>query len=217
MPTCPKALPRQFTPIMFDKRIASMKSITLGAALALATAVPSLAADEYMLDASHSQIVFSYEHLGYSTTFGMFSGFEGEISFDKENPAASSVMVSFPVMSMFTGWEQRFGHFMSADFFGATEEDMVTFASTGIEITGEDTALITGDLTLNGVTKSVVLDAKLNKMGDHPMAGTPWAGFDATTTLLRSDYNVGNFAPFVSDEVEVIISIEAQQVESDAS
>ncbi len=143
----------------------------------------------------------------------MFSGFEGEISYDAEEPAASSVEVSFPVRSMITGWEARFEHFMSDDFFGATEDEMVTFSSTGIEVTGEDTAIITGDLTLNGVTKSVVLDAKLNQAGDHPMEGKPWAGFDATTTLIRSDYNVGAFAPYVSDEVEVTISVEAMKAE----
>jgi len=189
------------------------KSLTTAALLAT-LAAPALAAPEtYTLDASHSQIVFSYNHLGYSTTYGMFSGFEGEIAFDQEDPAASSVTVSFPVMSMMTGWEQRFSHFMSGDFFGATEDEMVTFTSTAIEVTGENTALITGDLTLNEVTKSVVLDAKLNQVGNHPMQEKPWAGFDATTTILRSDFNVGNFAPFVSDEVEVVISIEAMKAE----
>lgn len=184
-----------------------------GLALAL-TAAPAFAAPEkYVLDASHSQILFSYNHLGYSTTWGMFSGFEGEIMFDQENPANSTVSVSMPVMSMLTGWEERFAHFMSPDFFGATEDEMVTFTSTGIEVTGDNTALITGDLTLNGVTKSVVLDAKLNQVGEHPMANKPWAGFDATTTLLRSDYNVGAFAPFVGDEVTIQISIEAMKAE----
>lgn len=183
----------------------------LGLAAAL-TAAPAMAAPEkYTLDASHSQILFSYNHLGYSTTWGMFSGFEGEIMFDQEDPANSSVSVSMPVMSMLTGWEERFTHFMSADFFGATEDEMVTFTSTGIEVTGNNTALITGDLTLNGVTKSVVLDAKLNQATVHPMANQPWAGFDATTTLLRSDYNVGAFAPFVGDEVTIQISIEAMK------
>ena len=183
------------------------------AALAALTTTQAQAAETYVLDASHSQILFSYNHLGYSTTWGMFSGFEGEIQFDQDNPAASAVSVSFPVRSMFTGWEARFQHFMSEDFFGAGEDEMVTFTSTGIDVTGDTTAQITGDLTLNGVTKSVVLDATLNQANDHPMEGKPWAGFDATTTLLRSDFNVGNFAPFVSDEVEVRISIEASKAD----
>ncbi len=192
-----------------------MKALLTAATLVAATAAaPAFsAAEDYVLDASHSQILFSYDHLGYSTTWGMFSGFEGTISFDQENPAESSVSVSFPVRSMFTGWEARFDHFMGEDFFGAGEDEMVTFTSTGIEVTGEDTAMITGDLTLNGITKPVVLDAKLNQTGQHPMAEKPWAGFNANTTLLRSDFEVGAFAPFVSDEVEVMISVEASKAE----
>ncbi|MDE4143771.1 MAG: YceI family protein [Pseudophaeobacter sp. bin_em_oilr2.035] len=191
-----------------------MKNLLLAAALTGAAATAAVAAPEkYVLDSSHSQVVFNYNHLGFSTTWGMFSGFEGEIMFDKEDPAASSVSVSMPVMSMLTGWQARFDHFMSNDFFAATEDEMVTFTSTEIHVSGENTAHITGDLTLNGVTKSVVLDAKLNQSGDHPMAGKPWAGFNATTTLLRSDYGLEKFAPYVSDEVQVQISIEAMKAE----
>ena len=188
-----------------------MKTFALAAALAVAATTGMAAPEKYTLDPSHSQIMFSYEHLGFSTTYGLFSGFEGEITFDQEEPEASSVTVSFPAKSMLTGWEDRFKHFMSPDFFDASDAEMITFASTGIEVTGENTALITGDLTLNGVTNEVVLDAKLNQAGTHPMANTPWAGFDATTQLIRSDYNLGMFAPYVSDEVELKISVEAQK------
>jgi polyisoprenoid-binding protein YceI len=189
------------------------KTTLLTAAFAVAASIANAAPEKYLLDASHSQILFDYNHLGFSTTWGMFSGFEGEIMFDQDSPENSSVTVSMPVKSMFTGWQDRFDHFMSADFFGASDADMVTFASTAIEVTGEKTALITGDLTLNGVTRSVVLDATLNQAGMHPMANKPWAGFDATTTLLRSDYDLGKFAPFVGDEVTVQISIEAMKAE----
>ncbi|WP_223421612.1 YceI family protein [Tateyamaria pelophila] len=185
-----------------------MKSLLIAAALST-TATFAFAAEKYNLDASHSQVLFSYDHLGFSTTWGMFSGFEGEIMFDKDDPAASSVTVSMPTKSMFTGWEARTGHFMSDDFFGATDEDMISFVSTGIEVTGDDTALITGDLTMNDITKSVVLDATMNQAGTHPMANKAWVGFDATTTLVRSEFGLGQFAPFVSDEVQVQISIEA--------
>lgn len=191
-----------------------MKSLALASALALATAPMALAAPQsYALDPSHSQVIFSYDHFGFSTTFGMFSGFEGEIMFDEADPAASTVSVAIPVLSMFTGWEQRDGHFLSDDFFGASEGDMVTFASTGIEVTGDDTAQITGDLTMNGVTQSVVLDTVLNGAGAHPINGRPMLGFDATTTVLRSEFELGMFVPAVSDEVEIRISIEALQPE----
>ncbi|WP_372991027.1 YceI family protein [Sulfitobacter sp.] len=189
-----------------------MKSVLLATALTLG-ATSAFAAEKYVLDASHSQIVFTYNHLGFSTTTSMYSGFDGEIMMDAEAPANSSVSVSFPVMDLITGWQARSDHFMSEDFFGAAEGDMVTFESTGIEVTGEDTGLITGDLTMNGVTKSVVLDAKLNQMGDHPMANKPWAGFDATASVLRSDFNLGKFAPFVGDEVQINISVEAMKAE----
>lgn len=189
-----------------------MKSLVL-ATLLSATASMALAAEKYVLDSSHSQIIFSYNHLGFSTTYGMFSGFEGEIMFDEAAPENSSVTVSMPTKSMFTGWEKREAHFMSDDFFGATDEDMITFTSTSIEVTGEGTANITGDLTMNDVTKSVVLATNLNQLAEHPMQKKPWAGFNATTTLLRSDFNVGNFAPFVGDEVEVTISLEAMKAD----
>jgi len=184
------------------------------ALIAALIAAPAFAAPEkFNLDPSHSQIVFTYNHLGYSTGAGMFSGFNGEIMFDQADPAASSVTVSFPVKSMLTGWEARFEHFMSKDFFDATDDEMVTFTSTAIEVTGEKTAKITGDLNLNGVTKSVVLDAVLNQAGEHPMEKKQWAGFSATTTLIRSDYNLGMFAPYVSDEVQLMISVEASKAE----
>ena len=187
-----------------------MKSLFTTAAAAALLAAPAFAEPvTYNLDPGHSQIVFNYEHLGFSTTYGMFSGFEGTIDYDAEDPANSSVSVSFPVRSMMTGWEARFEHLMTEDFFGAAEGDLVTFESTGIEVTGDNTALITGDLTMNGVTKEVVLDTTLNQAGVQPMEGKEWLGFDATTTLLRSDFNVGAFAPNVGDEVNVMISLEA--------
>ena len=190
-----------------------MKHVLLAAAVSLGTVGAASAAETYVLDPSHSQVLFSWNHLGFSTTYGMFSGFEGEISFDEAEPQNSTVSVSMPVMSMFTGWEARMQHFMSDDFFGAEEGDMVTFQSTSIEVTGDNTAMITGDLTLNDVTKSVVLDATLNKQGDHPMEGKKWMGFDATTTLTRSEFDLGAFAPNVSDEVEVEISVEAMKAD----
>ncbi|MCK0167159.1 YceI family protein [Jannaschia sp. S6380] len=186
---------------------------TLAATVLLAA--PALAEPvTYTLDPSHSQTVFNYEHLGFSTTWGMFSGWEGTIEYDAENPASSSVDVSIPASAMFTGWEKRDEHFASADFLDAASNDTVRFVSTGIEVTGEDTARITGDLTLGGVTNEVVLDATLNQAADHPQQNKPWLGFDATTTLLRSEFDAGAFAPFVSDEVEVMISIEAQQADA---
>lgn len=125
------------------------------------------------------------------------------------NPEKSSVPVSIPMMSLFTGWEKRLDHFMSDAFFGATEADLVNFSSTSVKVTGTDTAIITGDLTLNDITKSVDLNAVLHATGFNSRRETDWAGFTATTTLLRSDFGLGLGAPSVSDKVDVQISIEA--------
>lgn len=192
-----------------------IRSLTLATAISALLATAATAEPvKYTLDSSHSQVVFTYDHLGFSQTTGMFSGFEGEIMFDKENPENSSVSVEIPASSIITGWDKRTAHFSSDDFLGVEANPVVTFNSTAIKTTGEDTAEITGDLTMNGVTKPVTLDAKLNKVGDHPMANKPWAGFDATATIKRSEWDMGMFAPNVSDEVELKISVEAQQADS---
>ena len=191
-----------------------MKSILLSSALILGLgAAASAEPVKYVLDASHSQIVFTYEHLGFSTTTGVFSGFDGEIMFDAEDAAASSVTVAFPTDSLYTGWAERTAHFLTDDFFGAEANPTISFTSTGIEVTGETEGKITGDLTINGITKSVVLDAEVTQMGDHPMAGKPWVGFEAETSVLRSDFDMGMYTPYIADEVQIEISIEAMQAE----
>lgn len=190
-----------------------MKHLLLAAALTTAAGAAWAAPERYTLDPSHSQILYSFNHLGFSTTWHMFSELEGEIMFDQEDPVNSSVNVSFPLKSMYTGWDKRFDHIMSGDFFGAEDDAMVTFVSTSIEVTGDDTGLITGDLTVNGVTVPVVLDAVLNTTGMHPVNQVEGAGFTATTTIKRSDFNVGAFAPNVSDELPVQISVEAMKAE----
>ena len=189
---------------------------TLAAVAALVSAPAFAAPLTYTIDQSHAQIIFSYNHVGYSTGYGMFSGFGGEVVYDAENPAASTVSVTFPVRSMLTGWEARFEHFMSPDFFDAAEDEAVSFTSTVIEVTGETTGKITGDLTLNGVTKAVVLETTLNKSEPYPLPpfeGKPALGFTATTTVLRSDFGLGAYAPFISDEVQIQISFEAMAIE----
>lgn len=171
-------------------------------------AAPAIAADKYEFDASHSQVIFSYDHLGYSTTYGMFSGFNGEAMLDMDDLSKSSVSLEISIDEIITGWDQRSGHFKSADLFKAADFPVATFVSTSVEPTGEKTAKITGDLTIAGTTKSVVLDTVLNKVGKHPQSNKDWAGFNATTTLIRSEFGMGMAAPFVGDEVNIVISVE---------
>lgn len=185
-----------------------LKPMLFAAAFGLAAA-GGATAETYTLDSSHAQVVFEYSHLGFSTTFGMFSDITGTIDFEPEDPASSSVEVVFPVASLMTGDAARTAHFLGPDFFGAEANPEVTFVSTGIKVTGETTAEITGDLTVNGITQPVVLDTTLMQSAVHPMENKPWLGFTATTTVLRSDFDMGMYAPYISDEVSVQISIEA--------
>ncbi|WP_138468991.1 YceI family protein [Poseidonocella sp. HB161398] len=191
-----------------------MKKFLLATAMTAFAATGALAADTYTVDTTHAQIIYHYNHLGFSTTYGMFSGITGDIQFDEADPAASSVSVTFPITSLFTGDDERTAHFKTDDFFGAEANPEGSFTSTSIEVTGENTAEITGDLTINGITKPVTLDTTMTQKGDHPMAGKPWIGFNATTTITRTDFDMGMYAPYVSDEVEVFISIEAMQADS---
>ena len=190
-----------------------MKLVLAAAALAASTAFAAAAPTAYQLDPSHSQVVFSYDHLGFSTTYGMFSGFEGTVMYDEADPGASSVEINIPISTMVTGWDARDQHFSSPDFFNASEFPAATFKSTSVEVTGDKTAKITGDLTAVGVTKPVTLDVTFNKAGMHPMAQKPTIGATATGKITRSDFNLGKFAPNVGDEVDLIISFEAQAAE----
>lgn len=188
-----------------------MKKIVLSTLAGLALSTSAFAAD-YKFDPSHAQILFSYNHLGYSTTYGLFSGFDGTATIDEADLAASSVKLEIKIEDMITGWQGRDEHFKSPDFFNIAEHKVATFESTKVEMTGEKTANITGDLTIMGTTKQVVLDAKINQISEHPMAKKDWAGIDASTTIIRSDFGLGKFAPYVGDEVDIKISVELEKL-----
>ncbi|MEL7230411.1 MAG: YceI family protein [Pseudomonadota bacterium] len=192
--------------------LSRLRTIAASTALAVSLlAAPAFAADNYKFDPSHAQILFSYDHIGFSTTYGLFSGFNGTATIDQDDLSKSSVQLEMKAADMITGWEAREGHFMSADFFNAANNPLVTFTSTKVEPTGDNTAKITGNLTMAGQSKEIVLDAKLNKIGKNPINQKDWAGFNATTMLKRSDFGLGKFAPAVSDEVKIVISVELEK------
>ena len=168
----------------------------------------------YHLDPSHSQALFSYDHAGFSTTFGLVSGFEGTITLDRDNLSAAKVDVSINSARLLTGDAERDEVFLqSGIFFKLAEHPTARFASTDVQLTGATTAQVTGDMTINGVTRRIVLDVAFNGETDSypfpPNAGRPAVGFDARTTLKRSDFDLGEFAPFISDDVDLRISVEA--------
>lgn len=184
----------------------------LTAALILAATGAQAAPEAYEIDAAHSQALFSFNHHGYSPVTGLITGIEGEITFDAEAPATSSVTATLPLARLTTGHDAQDADILSPDFLGAEAAPEVTFRSTGITVTGSNTAFIEGELTLNGITQPVVLDATLNRNAPSGK-GTPTLGLTATTTLLRSAFDAGRSAPSNSDAVKVNLAIEATRVE----
>lgn len=171
----------------------------------------AFAAEEFAFDQSHTHILFQVDHLGMSTIHGEFVGFEGTFMLDREDPANSSLDITIDVASMDTGYADRDGHFLSADFFEVETYPTASFVSTAVEVTGDNTATVTGDLTIKDITNEVTLDVTLNGiMDDHPLIdGTqPLAGFSARGTVLRSAWGMDIAVPFVADEVDLVIETE---------
>lgn len=182
---------------------------TFGAGAAMAAPVT------YNFDPSHSQVVFQYTHIGFSTSTGIINGVTGTLVLDAENPDASTVEATIPMSGLHSVAAELDEHLFGKDFFNTDKGAAVaTFKSTAVDVDDDkDEAKVTGDLTMNGVTKTVVLDVDLKQIANHPMSGKEVAGFDAETEIKRTEFNLGQFAPAVSDEVEITISIEATKAE----
>ena len=182
---------------------------------ALAFAQPALAAETYVFDKAHTNIQFSWDHFGFSTTSAEFEEFSGKLQFDPEDRANSSIEVTIDLDSVDSGFDTFNGHLTEkSEWFNTDEYPEATFTSTGIEALGEDRLRVTGDLTLKGVTKEITLETTINKIGKHPVSNAKTIGFDATTTVSRSAFDMGQYAPSVGDEVTISISSEMQR-ESD--
>ena len=185
-----------------------IRRIALAAAVALVSA-PAFATT-YTLDPGHTQVVFSWNHFGYSNPTAQFGTVEGTLDFDAANPTKGSVSVKIPLASVNSNVAKLNEHLQSPDFFDAAKFPDAVFKSTKVEKGASESELkVTGDLTLHGVTKPVVLDVTINKVGEHPMRKAPAAGFDATTTLKRTEFGIGKYAPMVSDDIRIHITSEA--------
>ncbi|MEO5558340.1 MAG: YceI family protein [Dokdonella sp.] len=185
-----------------------IRRIALVAALALATA-PAFAAT-YTLDPGHTQVVFSWNHFGYSNPTAQFGKVEGTLEFDQANPTKDSVNVTIALASVNTNVPKLDEHLQKEDFFDSAKFPNATFKSTKVEKGAlKDHLKVTGELTLHGVTKPVVLDVTVNKVGEHPMRKAAAAGFDASTTIKRSDFGINKYVPMVSDDIKIHITSEA--------
>ena len=150
---------------------------------------------------------FKISHLGYSWLYGTFKDFDGSFSFDAAKPQDSKVNVTLNTTSVDTNHAERDKHIRSGDFLNVSKHPTATFASTSVKSTGEGTADITGDLTLNGVTKPVVIAAKFIGEGKDPWGGYR-AGFEGSTKLKLKDFDIQKDLGPASQDVELIISVE---------
>lgn len=188
-----------------------MKKLILTTALIAAStfSTNAYAQDAYTIDASHTNILLRVSHLGFSEMVIEALNPEGTINFDQENPENSSVELTLKSENIDGDHEKFNEHLHSADFFNAAEYPEITFKSTKVEVTSENTGLITGDLTMLGVTKPVVLETVFNKGGEHPMSKKQVIGFTAKGKLNRSQFGMNYGIPGIGEEVTLDINVEA--------
>ena len=183
----------------------TLAALVLGSALASS---PVFDAD-YAIDkqGQHAFVNFKISHLGYSWLWGTFKDFDGGFSFDAAKPEESKVNVTLKTASVDTNHAERDKHLRSDDFLNVAKHPTATFESTSVKSTGDGTADINGNLTLNGVTKPVVIAAKFIGEGKDPWGGYR-AGFEGSTTLTLKDFDIKMDLGPASQTVDLIISVE---------
>ena len=186
-----------------------IKLKTTLAAIALTLSSSLWAAEQYQIDTKgmHAAIEFKIKHLGISWLKGNFNDFSGEFNFDEKNPAASNVEVSINTASLDSNHGERDKHLRSKDFLDVKKFPKASFKSTKVVSTGDGTAKIHGDLTLHGVTKNIVIDAKQIGAGNDPWGGFR-RGFEGSTKISLHDFKIDfNLGP-ASKEVELNLYVE---------
>jgi polyisoprenoid-binding protein YceI len=195
-------------------RIALVAVLALAAAPLLAQTPPGqpgapdparVVAGTYNLETRHSQVLFTVNHLGFTEYTGQFTQPTGTLVLDPANPANDKVDVTFPIDKVSTTVPGLDTHLKTPDFFDMAQFPEGKFVSTKVTVNGT-TAIIAGDLTLHGVTKPVVLNARFIGAGVSGPAKKLNFGFAATTTINRSDFGLKYLVPMVSDKVDLVIN-----------
>lgn len=166
---------------------------------------PALAAN-YSLDDQHTSVVFAIDHFGFSYCYGMFGGYDGSFSYDAANPSASQFKFRIDAASIDTKSAKRDEHLRGPDFFNVRQFPDITFQSTGVSVDGK-TLNVTGNLTMHGVTKQIVMPLKYVGEGKGPY-GQERLGFVSRMSVNRTDFGINAFAPSVGEEVVLMISFE---------
>ncbi|MFM9890703.1 MAG: YceI family protein [Rickettsiales bacterium] len=172
------------------------------------TDLSTLKSGLYTLDASHTSVLFNLSHLGYSNYFGRFNTVSGTLQFDARAPENSKLNITIDMNSIDTNSAKLESALKGAQWFDTGNFPTATFVSTAVEPTSATTGKVTGNLTLHGMTRPVVLDVTFNGGGQNPMMAVDALGFSATTTIQRSQFGVTQFLPMVGDTTALTISTE---------
>ncbi|RON07437.1 hypothetical protein BK659_18000 [Pseudomonas brassicacearum] len=186
-------------------------SLTAGAAMLL---VGQAMAAEYVIDkeGQHAFVNFKVSHLGFSYITGTFNDLDGKFNFDATKPEATKIEVNVKTASLFTNHAERDKHIRDAEYLSVSKFPAAKFVSTSVTPTGKSadgksTADVTGDLTIQGITKSVVVKSTFLGEGKDPWGGYR-AGFEGTTTIKRQDFGVSGQLKPESDAIELYITFE---------
>ncbi|MDE2302082.1 MAG: YceI family protein [Sphingomonadales bacterium] len=163
-------------------------------------------AGSYVVEPNHTRVQFTVSHMGFTEWYGDFTGVSGTLALDPAHPAASRVAVTIPVASVSTTNARLDEELKSAPWFDVASWPEIRFVSTAITPTGPNSARITGALTFHGVTRPVVLQASFMGGGVNPLSKAYTVGFNASTTIRRSDFGMKTYVPMIGDEVAIRIS-----------
>jgi polyisoprenoid-binding protein YceI len=177
-------------------------------AVSMVCAAAQAQTSTWTIDPAHSSIQFTIRHLGVSNVHGTIGGVKGTVVYDEKNIANSNVTATMDTATVNTGNEGRDKHLKSPDFFDVDKNPTITFKSTAVTKTGGKLQLV-GDLTLNGVTKSVTLDLD-GPATPMTQRGKTVSGFSATGSIKRADFGFGAkfSSPMVGDDVKLVIDVE---------
>ena len=168
------------------------------------------AADNYTFDPSHTYVQWHINHFGFSNPSGKWMA-EGTLVWDEAKPQEDKVNIVIHTSDVVTGIPKLDEHLKGADFFNVAKFPKATFVSDNVNVTGKDTAKVSGTLTVNGIAKPVTLDVKLNKSGVSPITQKQTLGFTGSTILKRSDFGINKYLPGLGDDVKIEIEGEAQK------
>lgn len=185
-----------------------MKKLALALALSSLAAAASAAPETFAIDATHTAPRFEYSHFGYSNQLHRFDKTSGKIMIDRA-AKTGAVEVTIDAKSVNTGFPLFNEHLQGEDFFDTAKHPVITFKSTGVKFDGDKPASVDGQLTIKGVTRVVTLTVTSFQAMPHPMLKKDAIGANATTRIKRSEFNMGKYAPYVSDEVTLSLAVEA--------